>query len=289
MITNEEKFAALQELTLMDDFFMRLFFQDNIPCTERMLRVILNKPDLRVESVKVQYVITAGEDSRSVRLDIWAREKNGTQIDAEVQNASSGASPQRARYNSAMLDINILKPREHYSVLKRRESIVIFITEKDVLGEGEPIYIIDRVIKKSGKPFNDGSHIVYVNASCQDISTELGRLMHDFHCVRSEDMIDPVFAEKAGEMKGAGKMGVLDDWEREVEARAEARGEARGVARGKAIGEATGDARGKAIGEAIKSESIAQNLIRLGTMALEEIAKACGLTLQRVQELAAVK
>ena len=149
--------------------------------------------------------------------------------------------------------------------MKRRKSIVIFITEKDVLGEGEPIYIIDRVIKKSGKPFNDGAHIVYVNASCQDISTELGRLMHDFHCVRPEDMIDPVFAEKAGEVKGVERMGVLDDWEREVEARGEAKGEAK------------------------KSESIAHNLIRLGTVALDEIAAACGLTLQRVQELAAGK
>ena len=87
MITSEKTFAAFQELTLMDDFFMRVFFRDNIPCAERMLRVILNRPDLVVESVKVQYVLTAGEDSRSVRLDIWAREKNGTQIDAEVQNA----------------------------------------------------------------------------------------------------------------------------------------------------------------------------------------------------------
>ena len=37
-----------------------------------------------------------------------------------------------------MLDVNILKPNEHYSALKKRKSIVIFITEKDVLGEGEP-------------------------------------------------------------------------------------------------------------------------------------------------------
>ena len=161
-----------------------------------------------------------------------------------------------------MLDVNILKHNEHYSVLKERKSIVIFITEKDVLGDGEPIYIIDRVIKKSGKPFNDGSHIVYVNASCQDISTELGRLMHDFHCVKPEEMFDPVFADKAGEMKGVKEVGVLDEWEREVEAR------------------------GKAIGIAIQSESIAQNLVRLGTIALDEIAKACGLPLQRVQELA---
>ena len=54
------------------------------------------------------------------------------------------------------------------------------------------------------------------------------------------------------------EVGVLDDWEREVEAR----------------------------GKSMQSESIAQNLIRLGTMALDEIAKACGLTLQHVQELA---
>ena len=40
--------------------------------------------------------------------------------------------------------------------------------------------------------------------------------------------------------------------------------------------------------EAIKenSENIAANLIKSGKEALEDIAKYCGLTLQRVQELA---
>ncbi len=33
------------------------------------------------------------------------------------------------------------------------KAVVIFITDKDVLGDDEPIYIIDRVILKSGKPF----------------------------------------------------------------------------------------------------------------------------------------
>ena len=236
---------------------MRVFFKDNIPCVQLMLRIILGKPDIVVDSVEVQYVLTAGEDSRYVRLDVWVHERNGTQIDTEIQNESSGASPQRARYNSVMLDVNILKPKEDYSVLKKRESFVIFITEKDVLGEGEPIYFIDRVIKKSGKPFNDGSHIVYVNASHQDLTTALGRLMHDFHCVKPEEMTDSVFAKKAREMKGDEEMGVWKEIEAEIESR--------------------------------KSESIAQNLIRLGTVALDEIAKACGLTLQRVQELAAGK
>ena len=249
----------------MDDAFMRVFFKDNILCVQLMLRVILNKPDIVVDSVEVQYVLTAGENSRYVRLDIWAHESNGTQIDTEIQNESSGASPQRARYNSAMLDVNILKPKEDYSVLKKRESFVIFITEKDVLGENEPIYFIDRVIKKSGKPFNDGAHIVYVNASHQDLNTELGRLMHDFHCVRPEDMMNPVFAEKAGETKGVKIVGafqdMIDDMAQDMELKFRAK----------------------------ERESIAQNFIKMGTVALDEIAKACGLTLQRVQELAAGK
>ena len=285
--TLEEQLAAFDQATLMDDAYMMIFFKDNIPCVQLMLRVILGKPDIVVETVTVQYVLTAGDESRYVRLDIWAVERNGTQIDAEIQNESSGASPQRARYNSAMLDVNILKPNEDYSVLKKRESYVIFITEKDVLGEGEPIYFIDRTIKKSGRPFNDGAHIVYVNASHQDLNTELGRLMHDFHCVRPDDMINPVFAEKAGKTKGGRRVGVFQDMvddmmkgmEAKLEAKLEAQLEAKFMAEGKA--------EGRAEGRAEERESIAHNLIRMGTVALEEIANACGLTLQRVQELAA--
>ncbi len=62
------------------------------------------------------------------------------------------------------------------------------------------------------------------------------------------------------------EVGVLDDWEREIEARAEARGMAIGMAR--------------------VSEKIARNCIKMGKIPLDEIAKACGLTLQHVQELA---
>ena len=272
--TFEEQLAVYDQATLMDDAFMRVFFKDNIPCAQIMLRVILGKPDLVVDSVKVQYVLTAGEDSRYVRLDVWSHVSNGTQIDTEIQNESSGASPQRARYNSAMLDVNILKPKEDYSVLKERESFVIFITEKDVLGEGEPIYFIDRVIKKSGKPFNDGSHIVYVNASHQDLNTELGRLMHDFHCVSPDDMINPEFAEKAGESKGVMKVGVFQDMVNDMEANFMAQG----IAKGKA--------QGIAEGKAEERESIARKLITAGTLALEEIADACGLSMQHVEKLA---
>ena len=58
---------------------------------------------------------------------------------------------------------------------------MIFITETDVLKNGRPLYHIQRSVDETGEAFGDGSHIVYVNAACQD-DTPLGRLMQDFNC-----------------------------------------------------------------------------------------------------------
>ena len=274
-ITREEILAEFQSLTLMDDSYMRLFFTDNIPCVQLVLRIIMNKDDLIVKSAKVQQIMRSAEGTRYVRLDVYAVDSENKHYDIEVQNDSLGASPQRARYNSAMIDANILKTGEPYSLLKERESIVIFITDNDILGDDEPIYMIERVIIKNGKKFNDGTHIVYVNSSKQDTSTALGKLMHDFKCAKADDMFYAVLSDKARTLKGNVKgdynnMSLLGRMEEEAELRGEARGEARG----------------KAIGETKASENIALNLIKAGKLALDEIANVCSLTLQRVQELA---
>ena len=75
--------------------------------------------------------------------------------------------------------MHFLDTGEKYEALP--DAYVIFITESDVFKEGRPIYNVERSINESGKAFGDGSHIVYVNAACQD-DTPLGRLMQDFNC-----------------------------------------------------------------------------------------------------------
>ena len=92
-----------------------------------------------------------------------------------------------------MLDANLTSPGDRYDALG--ETYVIFITERDVLHEGLPIYHIDRYVRETGKPFEDGSHILYVNAQCRS-DTPLGKLMHDFHCTDARDMNYPVLAER---------------------------------------------------------------------------------------------
>ena len=77
------------------------------------------------------------------------------------------------------MDANITSPGDYYENLA--ETYVIFITEKDVLGNKEALYHIDRVIQETGEFFGDEAHILYVNGEYQE-DTPLGILMRDFHC-----------------------------------------------------------------------------------------------------------
>lgn len=46
-----------------------------------------------------------------------------------------------------MIDANVTEPGDEYE--KLNETYVIFITEHDVLGGGQPIYHVDRTIKET--------------------------------------------------------------------------------------------------------------------------------------------
>ena len=61
------------------------------------------------------------------------------------------------------------------------------------------------MIKGCQNIFNDGSHIVYVNAAMAETGTALGRLMHDFRATRPEKMYHDVLAERVRYFKEAKK------------------------------------------------------------------------------------
>ena len=69
-----------------------------------------------------------------------------------------------------------------------------------MLQGGHIIYHIERTIQETAQPFEDGTYILYVNISKQDES-ELGRLMHDFHCQRVNEMYSPILAQRVYTLK----------------------------------------------------------------------------------------
>ena len=187
---------VIRGLTLMSDALMRNVLKA-AACAEYVLQVILERKDLKIIDVIVQqdYKNLQG---RSAVLDCVAQDGDGSLYNVEVQQENEGASPERARFHSGLLDMNTLNPGEDFTKLPN--SYVIFITRKDVLGKGLPIYHIHRKIDETGDSFGDRSHIIYVTASIQE-DTELGRLMHDFHCENADDMYSKVLADRVRSLK----------------------------------------------------------------------------------------
>jgi len=197
----EKNKERLKRLRLIDDAFMSKCFEGSPECVELLLHIILEIPGLRVIELRVQYDVK-NLQGRSVRLDIYAEDEDGKRYNIEVQRSDSKAKPRRARHNSSLIDANVLLPGDDPELLP--ESFVIFITEHDVLGGNLPVYHADRVIRETGKPLMDGSHIIYVNGEWRDESP-LGRLMHDFFCTDPDEMYYKPLADRVRQFKNSQK------------------------------------------------------------------------------------
>lgn len=250
-VRREEILEKIKEFRLIDDSFMSRVFDENIECTELILRIILNEPDIKVNEVHTQKEIK-NLLGHSVRLDIMAVDKTGKMLDIEVQRADKGAGVKRARYNSSMIDANTLVKGEDYDKLP--ETYVIFITEKDVMGANLPIYHADRVVAETGVLLGDGTHIIYVNGAYRD-NSPIGKLMHDFSCKNPSEMYYKELAEQVKYYKE----------------------DARGV-----------EAMCQIVEELIDTEKkeIALAFLRLNKLSIEEIAKCSKLSLEQVEEIA---
>ncbi len=257
----------LMELTMMSDVFMRNVLKDRA-CTEYILRTILEDGGLRVleQVIQKDYKNLQG---RSAILDCVAADSRGRQINIEVQQKTEGASPQRARYHSGLLDMNTLNPGQRFEELP--ESCVIFITLGDGLGYGCPIYHIKRKISEVNQDFRDGSYIIYVDSKNQE-DTPLGRLMHDFHCSLASEMQSGILAKRVRELK-----------ETEEGAKTMCEEMDRIFREGRRLGEKHGEKRGERRGEMKSKRETAARLAKRG-MTVPEIAELVGANTQLVQK-----
>jgi len=52
---HEEMLQRIRGFRLLDDDFMTKCFEENIEATELVLRIVLDKPDIKVEKIQTQY------------------------------------------------------------------------------------------------------------------------------------------------------------------------------------------------------------------------------------------
>ena len=240
-LSPEQKF--LSELILMDDIFMRIVLKDR-KCTEFILQTILQKPDLKVKTQSIQSDLK-NLQGRSLILDCLCSDTKGTVYNIEVQNDSHGASPKRARYHSALIDMHILKKGKTFETLP--ESYVIFICAKDVLKENKQIYHISRTIQESGKKFPDQAEIIYLNTS-KDSENELGKLIEDFYTKDPKKMHSKVLAKRVADLKEnknveKGEHDAMTTYYDRLKKQWEKEGIAKGIIEGKAKGSAESESK----------------------------------------------
>ncbi|MCD8090903.1 MAG: Rpn family recombination-promoting nuclease/putative transposase [Clostridiales bacterium] len=293
----KQSLERLKLLRPIDDIFFRCIFKDNIPLTELVLRIILEKDDISVISAKTQSDL-ANLYGKSAMLDAVAIDSTGKTFNIEVQKQSEGAVPKRARYNNSLLDIHSLRSGGEHNDLP--ETYVIFLTEKDVIGANLPIYHIERCILETNKLFGDESHIIYVNGENKS-NTELGKLMQDFTSADYNNMHYEMLANEVRFLKdnerGASKM--CDIMEIAIkEARKEAEEMAYEAERAKKAAERAAEKANKAKEAAERNaekakETIKENkrltikkLLAKNNMSYEEIAEVVSCTVEEVEEIA---
>jgi len=194
----QEDLQRLRGLRPIDDDFMRCQFKDNIPLAELVLRNIIGKKDMVITDCETQKDMKRLVGARSICLDAYGTDSENKKYDCEIQRSDKGADLHRARYHSSVLDVENLDAGQEFIELP--DTYTIFITEKDFYGKGEPVYVVERINLTTGRNFEDGEHILYVNgAFCGD--SEIGKLMHDFNCTQVDDMNFELMAERTRYLK----------------------------------------------------------------------------------------
>ncbi len=257
---HQEDLQRLRGFRLLDDDFLTKCFEQDTASIELVLRIVLEKPDLKVLDVRTQ-VFVENLLNRSVRFDILATDSTGAKINVEIQRADKGAGRKRARYNSGMMDAALLEKGDDFDNLP--ETWVVFITENDVIGKGLPRYPIERCFLGTGERFEDGSHILYLNGAYRGESA-IGKLMHDFSCTNAADMYYTTLADRVRFFKES-KEGIL------------------------IMCKVMEDMRKESLQEGIKEGAIntAKRMLADGILTLEKIAEYAGLPLDEVKKLKA--
>lgn len=183
-IRREEALKAIEKLRLMDDILMTVAFKENLLAVQCMLRIILNDTGIIVMKVIVQDVYS-NLRGRGVRLDIHAVDSLGRHFNVEIQKDNSGVSVKRIRHNGALMDAENIQSGGDPKDLP--DTYVIFICENDPYKAGLPVYTVEKRVKETGAPYDDGMHYLFVNGEYTG-DNDYGKLAADLRARSPEEM-----------------------------------------------------------------------------------------------------
>lgn len=231
----------LKDLTLLSKF---LFDQTmELPeAHEAVLQIVLGNDAVRLlGAVQTEKEFRTAPWLRSIRLDVFSLDEEGTVYDTEMQGEYRNDLMKRSRYYQGLIDSSLLESGSvNFNHLN--DTCIIMITPFDLFGKGKYRYTFRTYCAEDREILlKDGAVRLFLNTkgkNDKEVGQELVDFLHYVECTDGE------FAEKTGSarikrihecvsrIKASEEMGVkyMQTWEEKVIEREQGRAE--GLAQG---------------------------------------------------------
>ena len=176
---------GVEKLTLFHDTFMKVALNDIDVC-QYVIRILMDDPTIEIVDVRNQYRLARLTSKDSI-LDILAEDSRGRFYNLEIQRDTTPDHPRRTRLYGAMVDGEYLQKGEDYDAMP--EVYVIYISRTDLWKMGRMETPVKKYLEgqREDEQYDDGQHVIYVNAAVDDGSKKAA-LLHYFKTADPDDM-----------------------------------------------------------------------------------------------------
>ncbi len=173
----------LQDLTIKNNFMFGAVMCDENNC-KGFLERVLQFPIARVEISKEKSIVYHPE-YKGVRLDVYAKDEQGTHYDIEMQAIQKTAIEKRCRYYHSQMDMESLLSGEAYENLPN--SYVIFICDFDPFGEKKYCYTFENVcLENKELVLKDGCKSIFLSTRGENEGEVSQALVNFLHFVKAD-------------------------------------------------------------------------------------------------------
>ena len=129
---------------------------------KKLLEMILQIKIKKINYIQKEKVYDNFVDAKSIRIDVYVDDEEGTVYDIEMQTNNTFELPLRSRYYQSMFDIDLLSKGKSYRNLKK--GFVIFICTFDPFGDNRYMYTFEsRCRENNDIVLGDNVYKIFLN------------------------------------------------------------------------------------------------------------------------------
>ena len=164
----------MDEPCVITDLIHMLNILNDSVIAETVIRIILEKDDLIVKEVFINYD----------QLEVYAIDSANQQFDITFHLVKKKDVEQGTRYDESISHEPSVSDT-HEGILKKYDIVLL---DHDICDKGLPKYTVCWAIKQTNQTLEDWPQAIYLNCLYEDVSTPIGKLIHDFWCTDPKEM-----------------------------------------------------------------------------------------------------